>query len=338
MFSPASIAPAEANLACRLTAPGTSGLAVVRIVGPRVRGFLQSYFSRTAAVGKCVHGELREESGRVIDDPVVVLLPGGRIADLSLHGGTWIVQATLSLLQRAGFELVAELDPALLYPEIGDPLEQRILALLPRASTDLALRALLAQIDAWRGFHPTAQQLQKLQQDRALHHLLNPPTVAIVGPVNAGKSTLANRLLAQDRSIVADVPGTTRDWVAERVDLDGLPVLLIDTPGQRQTDDALEHEAITRSLARIGSADLVLLVLDATRPLEPEQAPLLARYPSALRIVNKCDQPVVFDTKSLSAICIAAGPGIGLEHLVMAIQQYFGVWRMDFHRPRWIPE
>ena len=130
--------------------------------------------------------------------------------------------------------------------------------------------------------------------------------MAIVGPANAGKSTLANRLLLQDRSIVADLPGTTRDWVGETANLDGLPVMLIDTPGIRETDDPIERAAIQRSIPAIDSADLVILVLDATRPLAPEQQPLLDRFPRAIRVVNKSDQPPQFEMKCLHTVATHA--------------------------------
>jgi len=102
----------------------------------------------------------------------------------------------------------------------------------------------------------------------SLHWLFYPPKVAIVGPPNAGKSTIANQLFAQERSITADVPGTTRDWVGEIADVDGLAVFLIDTPGIRQTQDEIERTAIAQSSHEIGRADLVVLVLDGTDSLE----------------------------------------------------------------------
>src|SRR6185503_2714425 len=95
--------------------------------------------------------------------------------------------------------------------------------------------------------------------------MLHPPRVAIVGEANVGKSTLANQLFAQERSITADLPGTTRDWVGEVANVDGLPVTLVDTPGVRETADEVEREAIARSGEQVAAADLILLVLDATR-------------------------------------------------------------------------
>ena len=127
-------------------------------------------------------------------------------------------------------------------------------------------------------------------RDVSLDRLLGLPRVAIAGAANVGKSTLANQLFAQERSITADRAGTTRDWVGDVANVDGLAVMLLDTPGLRATGDPIERTAIARSRPQIEAADLVLLVLDAARPLEPEQRPLLDAFPDALRIANKADR------------------------------------------------
>ena len=124
-----------------------------------------------------------------------------------------------------------------------------------------------------------------------MRRLLNPATVAIVGPPNVGKSTLANALFGQERSIVADIPGTTRDWVGGTADLAGLPVVLVDTPGQRVTSDAIEREAIALSRTPIASADLILMVSDATQPEEisSDDGRGIATGVACLDVANKCD-------------------------------------------------
>ena len=92
--------------------------------------------------------------------------------------------------------------------------------------------------------------------------------VAIVGPVNAGKSTLLNALLQDDRAIVSDVAGTTRDTVEETMNLDGILFRFIDTAGIRETDESVEQAGIRRSLQKLSEAEIVLCVLDAGAPLE----------------------------------------------------------------------
>ncbi|MEZ2347501.1 tRNA uridine-5-carboxymethylaminomethyl(34) synthesis GTPase MnmE [Terriglobus sp. RCC_193] len=98
--------------------------------------------------------------------------------------------------------------------------------------------------------------------------------LAIVGKPNAGKSSLFNRLVEQDRAIVTATPGTTRDVIAERVNLNGIPVELLDTAGIRETADEAERMGVERSRRAIADADAVLLVVDATEDSLTEGDPL----------------------------------------------------------------
>ena len=90
--------------------------------------------------------------------------------------------------------------------------------------------------------------------------------VAIAGPPNAGKSTLLNRIARREAAIVSPYAGTTRDVIEVHLDLDGLPVTLLDTAGIRETDDPVEMEGVRRARERAAAADLVLWVEDATGP------------------------------------------------------------------------
>lgn len=103
-------------------------------------------------------------------------------------------------------------------------------------------------------------------------------TLAIVGRPNAGKSSLFNRLVERDRAIVTATPGTTRDLVTERLALEGIPVELIDTAGLRDAIDEAETIGIAKSREAMAEADLVLLVLDATAPLHPEDEATIAAH------------------------------------------------------------
>jgi hypothetical protein len=170
---------------------------------------------------RCVHGELRDARGDVIDDPVVVLHDDALTVDINLHGGAWVVASTLELLRQSGFDVV---ESALDLLDGETILDREMHAALPRARTEEGVRMLLAQPAAWREFlagRPSQQDVRRVLDDRCLSHLLDPPRVAIVGPPNVGKSTLANQLFGQRRSITADLPGTTRDWVGEVANIDG---------------------------------------------------------------------------------------------------------------------
>jgi tRNA modification GTPase len=150
-----------------------------------------------------------------------------------------------------------------------------------------------------------------------------------------GKSTLANQLFGQERSITADTPGTTRDWVADLANLDGLPIHLLDTPGQREASaDPIERAAIARSRAEIERADLVVVVLDPTQPLDPAQSEILARYPSGTLVVNKSDLPAEWDATRFDGLYTVATTGQGVDELRNRIRERFGCAEVDVSRPR----
>lgn len=121
--------------------------------------------------------------------------------------------------------------------------------------------------------------------------------LAIVGRPNAGKSSLFNRLLERERAIVTEVAGTTRDTLEEALDLDGIPVRLVDTAGLREVVDPVEHEGVRRARAAREEADLVLLVLDGSRELEPDEIDALGRAATPIErdrtvvVCNKSDLP-----------------------------------------------
>ncbi|MGD0461044.1 MAG: GTPase [Tepidisphaeraceae bacterium] len=323
------------NTAILLTPPaaaGGSAIAVVRLRGPSVAQFLARCFSKTPLPNRCVHGELRDGDS-IIDDPVVVLAADGWWADVCLHGGAWVVESALALAKREGFEILrggtlplpdAALDDA------SSLFEREMLAHLPLARTGPAIRMLLDQSNAWHRAIDAGLDARSILADQTLWRLLNPPKVAIVGEPNVGKSTLANQLFGQQRSITADLPGTTRDWVGEIANIDGLAVLLVDTPGERDACDAIERAAIAASHEQIEASDLILVVFDATAP--PASA---ITHPRALRVVNKTDQPSGWDFQSLDSIPISARTGHGLDELRREIHQRLGIVALNDSGPRW---
>jgi tRNA modification GTPase len=115
-------------------------------------------------------------------------------------------------------------------------------------------------------------------------------TMAIVGRPNVGKSSLFNRLLEQDRAIVTDIPGTTRDLVSETASVEGIPVKFVDTAGIREGQDRVESLGIERSYQAMADADLTIVVVDSSVPLEAEDEALIGRAQGkSLVVANKCD-------------------------------------------------
>ena len=129
--------------------------------------------------------------------------------------------------------------------------------------------------------------------------------VAILGKPNVGKSSLLNVLVGATRAIVTDIPGTTRDTIEETINVKGIPLKLIDTAGIRQTDDIVEQQGVERSKAVIDRAELLLLMFDASQPLNNADLELLqiAQSAKAILILNKVDLPVVTPATELLVHC-----------------------------------
>jgi len=149
---------------------------------------------------------------------------------------------------------------------------------------------------------------------------------AIVGRPNVGKSSLLNALLRGDRAIVTPIPGTTRDTLEETINIQGVPLVLVDTAGIRaETDDEIERIGVARSRAALDRADLALLVIDGSQPLtdaDRDIAALVGPKP-ALVVVNKSDLPQVALPPDLlpaaSRLSVSALTGEGIEALEEAV-------------------
>ncbi|MBI4309925.1 MAG: tRNA uridine-5-carboxymethylaminomethyl(34) synthesis GTPase MnmE, partial [Candidatus Omnitrophica bacterium] len=148
--------------------------------------------------------------------------------------------------------------------------------------------------------------------------------IVLCGKPNAGKSSLLNVLLKQDRAIVTDIAGTTRDALEESAQIKGVPFQLVDTAGILEPRDLIEQEAVNRSHLFIDSADLVLLVLDAGRPLEDADQMLIEKLKgrNILFVLNKSDLPQQLDEHQLPAgqrLKISALRKTAIEELENAI-------------------
>ena len=167
--------------------------------------------------------------------------------------------------------------------------------------------------------------VEKLARTYAAGRLLQEGIkVAIAGRPNVGKSSLFNALIERERAIVTDIPGTTRDTLSEAIDLEGIPVILTDTAGVRETTDGIETLGIERTRRAMGDSDLVLVVLDGSTELGPADHGLLNQTQHAPRLLvrNKSDLPQ-FNASSclaeLQAINVSARTGEGLATLRAAI-------------------
>lgn len=159
---------------------------------------------------------------------------------------------------------------------------------------------------------------------------------AIVGKPNVGKSTLMNLLSGEERSIVSDIAGTTRDIVEDTISLGDVVLKVADCAGIRETDDAIEKIGVEIMLKKLNSADLVLAVFDSSRPLEADDMTLIERLSdkNVIPIVNKCDLQLTLDTVTLekklgSAVYISARSDKTADVLADAVKARLDLDKLD---------
>lgn len=153
---------------------------------------------------------------------------------------------------------------------------------------------------------------------------------AIIGKPNVGKSSILNVLLKENRAIVTDIPGTTRDTLEERLQINGIPLNIIDTAGIRQTEDQVEKIGVDRSKKMINEADLVILVFDGAKQLSIEdyQIMKLVEDKKVIVLINKMDLAPVINKQQLikqfnRVIDISALKGQGIEAIEQAVYDLF---------------
>lgn len=301
-----------------LTPPGTAAIAVVEARGPRAIAIARALFSKplpeALEVGQFWFGTLA-------GDEVVLAVTAPDAVEVHCHGGPQVVRSVLAHFTEAGCE---ERTPR--------PSDEGF-ELLQRAATLRTANILLDQLNG--AFAREVQRLlalietdpastaEPLHQLADLGHfvgryLVNPWRVVIAGPPNAGKSSLVNALAGFQRSVVSEVPGTTRDAVSVRVAFEGWPVELIDTAGMRDAS-GLEAEGIEQARKELQTANRLVWVIDATDPgahvpdLDCEQP----TDDPPMVVANKCDLPSARAIEG--AIRVSALTGEGVAELARAI-------------------
>ena len=189
-------------------------------------------------------------------------------------------------LRKDILDVLAQVEVNIDYPEY-DAVEEMTTKMLKEKATDIQRRI--------QALLKTAKQGKVLREGLA---------TAIIGRPNVGKSSLLNSLLHEDKAIVTDVAGTTRDVIEEYVNVNGVPLKLIDTAGIRDTDDTVEKIGVERSKKALDAADLILLLIDSSGLLTAEDRELLAATTDKQRIVilNKTDLPTKVDLPELKEL------------------------------------
>lgn len=201
-------------------------------------------------------------------------------ASLSQMGGA--LSLRIADLRRELIRLLARLEVTVDYPE--EDIEAVVVD---------AVKMDLSQLN-----HRIDELLATAGQGRILREGIR---AVILGKPNVGKSSLLNALLRENRAIVTDVPGTTRDVIENDLNIRGILVRLMDTAGIRQTEDLVEQLGVARSLALMEEADLILLILDASEILALEDREIIQRLQNqhVLVLLNKSDKPAMLTPDSL---------------------------------------
>ncbi len=289
-----------------MTPRGSSGaIAIIQIEGDGVDDALRQLGLGEVGVGRVV---LRDLLGV---DRGVVMRPSEQCVQLMAHGGRAVVDAIVARLTEGGIcEVPSACDESALsarYPEAGSLIEARMLAALARAHSPRAIDLLLDQPARWERAGARSDPALDAMRNR----LIDPPLVAAMGAANIGKSTLLNALAGRTVAIVSDEPGTTRDHVGVMLDLDGLTVRYVDTPGVREGGGESERMAQELAGRVIGEADLVLACGDSG-------AGPLAAHGDSLVVALRCDMG---EAGFESDARVSALAGEGLDALAVMIRQ-----------------
>ena len=352
-----------------LTPPGAGAIGVIRVIGPDAFSIVGKLFRaktrrcqplpRSAQAESCnslVPGD-RLRYGRfvvdeeVVDDVFVSQAPNGDLpaVDICAHGGVRVIERILEAFERHGAPLRESDESAIPIWPTCNLIDQEIVEAMSRAKTERALRFLAWQRRHLVPFLEQAASLCQAEADRtrtmleavlagysAARTLVKGATVIILGPPNSGKSTLFNRLIGRSATIVSRRPGTTRDWVTESIEIDGVPLTRVDTAGQHETAVSLERQAIERGWAISEQAEVSLLLLDGSRPLsEGARALCTACQPLArcLTVINKVDVGRAWDVSALPTerahggvdpIWVSALAGTGVNVLTQGILRVLG--------------
>lgn len=156
----------------------------------------------------------------------------------------------------------------------------------------------LTALDVKRAVHEVVGEIDHLLATKETGRILREGLeTVIIGKPNVGKSSLLNALLREKRAIVTDIPGTTRDVIEEFVNIRGIPLKIVDTAGIRETADIVEKLGVEKAREYISTADLILVLLDASRPLSVEDREVLALLPGrqAIVLINKSDLPILLN-------------------------------------------
>ena len=332
------------TIAAISTAPGESGIGVIRVSGPDAANIGAKVFvpagKKPPENRQLTYGHIKEpETGKVVDEVMCVFLPGPHtyttedMLEIYCHGGMVPLRRTLQLVLACGAVPAGRGEftkRAFLGGRIDLSQAEAVMDLIS-AKTDRSFDSAMGQlsgvlsqkigeirakfvdvlVDLTVNIDYPDEDIEQITYEKLgamledligdVRQLLSGADsgrilreglrVSIVGKPNVGKSSLMNALLRQSRAIVTDIPGTTRDTIEESLDLRGIPIVLTDTAGIRNTKDVIEQVGIERTQKSLEEADLVVWMLDSSVPFSEEDQRILEQIDPAktLILLNKTD-------------------------------------------------
>lgn len=367
------------TIAAIATAPGTSGIGVVRISGPRLDPLAKALVGKSLPPRQAMLAGFRDARGELIDQGIALFFSGPHsytgedVLELQGHGGPVVLQQLLKRCLELGARLAQPgefTQRAYLNDKLDLAQAEGVADLISAATIEAARGAmrslrgafsqrvrelverlieLRAQVEATLDFPD--EEVEFLQQidgtskldsiRAALDSLLSAShqgsllregiQVVLAGQPNVGKSSLLNQLAGEDLAIVTEIPGTTRDAIRQSINVGGIPAHIIDTAGLRDSSDPVERMGIERTWSLIEKADLLLLLIDATKGESGADRNIVGRLPATLpciRVMNKIDllaEPTAPARRiGKQTVWLSAKTGAGIDHLREALLEAVG--------------
>ena len=343
------------TIAAIATAPGNAGIGIIRISGPEAETILTKIFVPSGNASapfeshRLVYGRITDGE-QTVDECMSVLMRAPKsytredVAEIQLHGGSYIVHRALDLCLKNGARLAEAGEftrRAFLNGRVDLSRAEAVMDMI-MARGEQEHKAAVRQISGGasgfiRGFSDELADLQaglaacidypeeisdeegagmlkeglnnligRLEESidehasRLIHQGLH---VALIGRPNVGKSSLLNALTGEERAIVTDIPGTTRDTVQGEMTINGFRVFLTDTAGIHETDDPVEKIGVERSEKAGREADAALLIVDGSEALTETDLELLRKYgPDGAVVINKTDLPQALHEEDIRSI------------------------------------
>jgi len=366
----------EDTIAAIATAPGNSGIGVIRLSGKNSFSIAKKITSKALDVRHATFTGFYDRNNQLIDNGLAIYFQaphsftGEDVVELQAHGSAVVLDLLLKEILFCGARQAraGEFSERAFLNNKIDLLQAEAIADLIASGSEASARAaihslqgefskeinaLIEKLIALRVYIEAAmdfpeEEVDFLTKGKVREQLIDLQktvqntfelskqgvlqtegiTIVIAGKPNAGKSSLLNALAARDVAIVTPIAGTTRDVLREHIQIDGMPLHIIDTAGLRESNDVIEQEGIARARKEINKADHVLLVVDSSDKKSEvaslqETASLPKNIPITL-IKNKCDLLGLAPSADQSSVTLSAKTGAGLDLLKQHLKKSVG--------------